>query len=82
MNMISAHGLKSKTILLPLMGGDTQGVSAPREAAEQEKQHESARTCTHALVVKTVMLANPYSRVGYTVSYSELWLHLVHVQQG
>lgn len=38
MNMVSVHRLKSKMIFLPLMGGDAQGVSAPREAAEQEQR--------------------------------------------
>lgn len=68
MNMVSAHRLKSKIILLPLMGGDTQGVSAPREASEQREQtvHAHARTHNSALILTALMLANPYIRVGYT----------------
>lgn len=43
MNMVSVHRLKSKMVFLPLMGGDAQGVSAPREAAEREEQRASVR---------------------------------------
>lgn len=43
-------GLKSKMVFLPLMGGDAQGVSAPREAAEQKNQCACARTHARARI--------------------------------
>lgn len=48
------------------MGGDTQGVSAPREAAEPEKQRAGvhARTHARALIAPTLMSVNPYTKLG------------------
>lgn len=44
MNVVCVHRLKSEMILLPLMGGDAQGVSAPREAG---RARASVWPCTH-----------------------------------